>query len=139
MNHAIDGIYEVVGEDGVIRKTWRRGKLVEWQGEVLPLSLVCEREGVKVGHVVCRMWHGKTIEEALSMKAKARGNKVWVEWEGAKVSLGELAKKIGIHKDTLAMRVKRGWSLADAVAGVKPKRSVQNFPKNHVDATAPTV
>ena len=135
----MDGLYEVVGSDGVIRKTWRRGKLVEWQGEVLPLSLVCEREGVKVAHVVGRMWHGKTLAEALDMKTKERGKKVFVEWEGAKVSLGALARKIGVHKDTLAMRVKRGWSLADAVAGVKPKRSVQNFPKNHVDQTAPTV
>jgi hypothetical protein len=115
----MDGIYEVVGNDGVTRKTWRRGKLVEWDGDVLPLSLVCERAGAKVGHVVGRMWHGKTLDEALSMKAKARGSKVFVNWDGERVSLGALARRIGVHKDTLAMRVKRGWSLAEAVAGAR--------------------
>jgi hypothetical protein len=115
----MNGMYEEVGTDGVSRLTWRRGKLVKWKGDVLPLSLVCEREGVDVGHVVGRMWHGKGLEEAMAMPLRARGCKVWVEWDGERVSLGQLAKRVGLHKDTLAMRVKRGWSLEEAVSGVR--------------------
>lgn len=115
------GMYAEVGEYGVERMVWRRGRLHEWKGEWLPLSVICEREGVKEAHVVGRMWHGKGLEEAMGMPLRARGAKVWVEWEGERVTLAKLAERIGVHRDTLAMRVKRGWSLGEAVAGVRGK------------------
>jgi hypothetical protein len=117
----MNGMFEVVGDDGVRRMTWRRGRLVEWKGEWLPLSVICEREGVEVGHVVGRMWHGKGLEEAIGMRLKARGKKVMVEWKGEVVSLGVLAGRVGVKRDTLAMRMKRGWSLEEAISGVRQK------------------
>lgn len=99
----------------------RNNRMVEVDGEWITLAEACERKGVKESHVVGRMWHGKGLEEAMGMPLRARGKKVWVEWEGERISLGRLAARVGVHKDTLAMRVKRGWSLGEAVSGVRAK------------------
>lgn len=82
---------------------------------------LCERHGLSYNVVCGRLHMGMDIERALTQPAKHRGPKAYLEWEGNRVSIGELSRTLGMKKDVLAVRLKRGWSLIEAMIGRRIK------------------
>ena len=81
------------------------------------LADLCERRGVNEMHVIGRLRLGHSLAEALDMPLRRRGLKQYVDFRGERISVGRLAARIGMHRDRLAMRLKRGWPIEKAVAG----------------------
>ncbi|QHZ59820.1 HNH endonuclease [Alteromonas phage vB_AmeM_PT11-V22] len=53
-----------------------------------------------------------------------------VKYEGTRYTLSELADKIGVKQNTLTYRLKRGWSLREAVKGKRAEKFNQPYKNN---------
>jgi hypothetical protein len=92
----------------------RANHIVTHNGKTAPLSMVCEEAGISLSAVSGRLRLGHSLQESLSMPLRRRGKKRYVKYQGQRISVGNLSTLLGMPKDVLAIRLKRGWTLERA-------------------------
>ncbi len=112
----------------------RCNHVVTYRGKTATLSEICEDLGVKATNVLGRMMLGHSLEESLAMPLRPRGRKRYVEFRGERVSVGALEKRLGMAKDVLGVRLRRGWDIERAV--LEPCRVFAGN-KNHEKGAQP--
>lgn len=98
-------------------------KITASTGEARTINEWAEITGIKAMTIRGRLYAGRTPDEALGMvsvprsdnsnEADRRSKKI--DWQGKKWTRTELAAAYGHSRETLYMRLKKGWSLEEAL------------------------
>lgn len=95
----------------------RDNRLLTFNGETLCIAEWSERIGVKYVTIQNRLDRGLPIEKVLSSEClSARGYADnLLEFNGERLSLAAWGKRLGMTRNSIIERLRRGWSVADAV------------------------
>ncbi len=93
---------------------------VDWEGQLVPLSELCEQLGINYRTAYARLADGKTLEEVLSKKKGCffRDNNPrqrYLTYKGQTKRMRDWAEEFGIKVPTLSNRIKLGWSMEKAL------------------------
>lgn len=97
----------------------RSNVLIEYQGKRLCISDVAEAISVAPQTLGKRIREGWPIDAAINhpVSSGAKFDKL-ISFKGESLGLCQWAKKLGIHKSTLANRFRRGWTIERALTHV---------------------
>lgn len=93
----------------------KRLTLMEWS-RVVGIGVTTLSYRIKAGWPVERALTTPNDAYHLGTLSVARSNSVYLEHDGRRLPQGEWARIIGIPRQALAARIKRGWSIADALS-----------------------
>lgn len=105
--------WATASEQAVNRTTTR---LVEWCGEVLPVSHWAKRMGISRNTLQRRLKLGWTVERAMTTPDDGSSRSKLYEVDGVFLTLVQASAKYGVSKFTLRTRLTRGLSMAEAVS-----------------------
>lgn len=95
--------------------------MVSCGGDIRCVSEWSERTGIPYRTILSRLASGWTEEDAVTLPngSSVKKNNVMVEWDGRVKSVCAWAKEIGVNPIPIYGRIKRGWSIRDALFGRK--------------------
>ncbi len=96
----------------------RPDRLVSHASETLPLTEWAKRIGVTLSTIYGRLDRGWNLERAATEPPKpgtGRSSRRYLTYNGQTLLLTEWAEQLGISRQRLADRIRRGWSVAEAL------------------------
>lgn len=102
-----------------------QGKRIEMDGIVDSIAGHCRRYGIRKETVRHRRkMEGMSIEDAIRTPLRHGGNMKYVTIGGERLTISEWLKRTGISHSTFRSRVKKGWSVEDALT-----KCIEKHPK----------
>ncbi len=123
---------------GVVKRQHGNGKLIRYDGkEYLSKSELARVYGINITTFSSRLKKGWTIDEALGVVENPQhGRSIPIRYGGKEyVSRAELARVYGINIMTFSYRLKKGWTMDEAL-GVAKRQSAQQSTENVEDSPA---
>ena len=94
---------------------------LEYRGKKLTISQWARKLNIGRAVIQQRLKHGWSVTETLSRKVDKMGTvPKQHSYDGRSLTLRQWAKEIGVHTDTLQSRLKRGYTIEQAL--LKPKK-----------------
>lgn len=116
-----DGNYEpgnVVWADRKTQANARRSsRLLTFNGETKTISQWSESIGVEAYVISLRLQYGWSVDDALTMPLGEGPTKkpMFLEYMGERKQLAEWARKTGISRTAIMLRIRRGWTVEQAL------------------------
>ncbi|AVO43913.1 hypothetical protein [Phreatobacter cathodiphilus] len=114
--------------------------VVEFEGTRIDLITLCKKLGLKLNTVRDRLRLGWSIEDAISrpitkLTGENKKRRATVEFEGENIDLITLCQRHGITHTAVRMRLRKGWSLRDAL--LRPMREPRGGSKLQANEQGP--
>lgn len=118
VSNRLKGLGVIVDKNQVRLLTYGKGA-IEFKGKVYSSqSELAEEFGFSTAHISRKLSEGLTLEEIIS-----EYNSKWVDHLGNSYRLkGDMLAYWGVHRKTYNDRLKRGWSLEEALTGKKGRK-----------------
>ena len=117
----------------------RNNQIVELRGEKMTLAEACRQSPLSRNSIIDRLDRGMSVEDALfapidtSQGSRAKSNNRFIEFQGERMLLIELAERTGIDHGHIGYHLKRGRTADEAVAFILAARMADRSkcPKGH--------
>lgn len=108
----------------------RKTIMILFNGQEIPLSEFCELNNIPQNLGYDRFKRGMLAEEIINTPVKEN---YFIEYNGEIKILSDWAREIGMSQVGLSKRIKRGWSIEQALTTplIDPKMKSQNILKNN--------
>ncbi|MFD1277318.1 hypothetical protein [Streptomyces kaempferi] len=93
----------------------RNNRMLTHDGITRPLSAWAEVVGIDHTVIRARLYHGWTVERALTEPVPKRQKHGSLTFNGETMTLATWARRVGIDRATLAGRISHGWSTERAL------------------------
>jgi hypothetical protein len=107
----------------------RTNRLVEYNGKLLPVSLVAELVGISP-YVIYYRLNRNWPEDKLFRLCQERMPTETITYKGETAPIGSWAKKVGIHPEALRSRIRNGWTVEKALTKPYIPRSAKTITHN---------
>lgn len=102
----------------------RKTRFVDYKGKQTPICELAEKFNIDRTTLFDRLERGWNIEKALTTPVLENKNtKVYLEFDGERLSLSEWSRKLGIGHSILSRRRSKGWSVEQILTTPIKKRS----------------
>ena len=94
----------------------RKNIMLTFRGETMCMEDLANKYGITHVKLKWRLEHGWSLEDALLKKTgEKRGNRKYITFKGLTLPFCKMAEHFGISPSTLAVRLRRGWTLEKAL------------------------